>query len=74
MWPAGDDWIFLHSSRPLPPSEEISQHGKGFGILLDPQGVSAWHAAGESWLAVSSWIITAQLKLASVGWQQAGEA
>ena len=64
--------MFLHSGRLLPSSEEAAQCGEGVGILLSPEGVNAWHAAGDAWSAVSSRIVTARLKLASVGMRQAG--
>ena len=48
VWPAGDGWCFLHSGRQLLSSGEVAQRGEGVGILLNPQGVEAWHAAGDS--------------------------
>ena len=72
VWPADNGWVFLHSGRPSPSSNEVAQCGEGVGILLSPAGVEAWHAAGDAWCAVKSRIVTAQLRLASVGLRQAG--
>ena len=54
VWPADKSWVFLHSARPLAYSDEFAQCVKGVGILLNPCGVGAWHAAGYSWCVVSS--------------------
>ena len=40
VWPAEDVWIFLHSGRLLPSSEDVAERGEGVGILLDPVGIS----------------------------------
>jgi len=70
MWLAEDGWVFLHSGRLLPSSEEAGQCGEGVGILLSP-GVNAWHTVGYVLSTASSRIVAAQLKLASVGLRQA---
>ena len=72
VWPAENGWVFLHAGRPLPSSHEVAQRGEGVGILLSPVAVDAWHAAGDTWCAVSSRIVTARLKLASAGLRHAG--
>ena len=42
------------------------------GTFLNPCDVEAWDAAGDCWCAVSSRIVIAWLKLASVGSRQEG--
>ena len=49
----------------------LAQCGEGVGTLLSPVRDNAWHAAGDSWSAVSSRISTARVKLASIGLRQA---
>ena len=56
----------------MPSSHEVAQRGEGVEILLSPVAVDASHAAGDTWCAVSSRIVTARLKLASAGLRHAG--
>ena len=76
-WFGADVWetqgyTLLHSGRPLPHGEEPAVRKEGVGIALDERATSAWREAGEKWKAVSSRIVTARLKLTSVGQRRAG--
>ena len=65
MWPVGR-YTFLHSGRPLPGDQERASRSEGVGIVLGEKAPVAWKDAGEVWEAVSSRIISAKLKWASV--------
>ena len=66
IWPTGE-WTFLHSGRSVPADDDVAIRREGVGILLDGRDTAACRAAGEVWMAVSSCIVTARLKLASIG-------
>ena len=65
-------YTFLHSGRPLPVGEGPAVRKEGVGIALDERATAAWKEAGQVWNAVSSRIVTARLKLTSVGQRRAG--
>ena len=76
-WFGADVWenqgyTLLHSGRPLPHGEQPAARKEGVGIALDERATSAWREAGEKWKAVSSRIVTARLKLTSVGQRRSG--
>ena len=60
VWPAGE-YIFLHSGRPLPSTNESAVRNEGVGIALDKMATEAWKNAGEVWEAVSSRIMMVRL-------------
>ena len=67
IWSATDYFTFLHSGRPLPSEGEEAKRNERVGILLDKRATEGWKEAGEEWEAMSSRIVTARLKLSSVG-------
>jgi hypothetical protein len=72
VWNA-EGYTFLHSGRPLPTSEDDhAMRNEGVGIALDERATIAWRAAGETWCAVSSRLVTARLKAVSKGWRRLG--
>ena len=74
VWKA-QGYTFLHSGRPLPSddgSAATAMRNEGVGIALDGRATAAWDEAGEAWEVVSSRIVTAQLKAASVGQRRPG--
>ena len=64
VWQA-DGYTFLHSGRPLC-EDGPTVRNKRVGLALD-ETTSARKEAGEVWNAVSSRIVTARLKVSSVG-------
>ena len=66
VWQA-DGYTLLHSGRPLPGNSENAVRKEGVRILIDERATKAWRAAGETWDAVSSRILTARLKITHVG-------
>lgn len=72
VWPVAGGYIFLHSGRPLPASEDMAIRNEGVGILLDGRAAAAWRQAGEVWEAVSSRVITARLKWVGRGQRRNG--
>ena len=54
----------MHSGRPVLSEDENAIRRE---YCNDEMATAAWRAAGESWEVVSSWIVTARLKLARAG-------
>ena len=54
----------------LPESAVKAVRNEGVGIALDDRATAAWRAAGETWEAVSSRIVTVRLKIAKVEQRQ----
>lgn len=66
MWEA-DGYLFLHCGHPLPGEDDAAVQNEGVGIALHERAARVWKEAGEVWKAVSSRIVTARLKVSSVG-------
>ena len=58
-----EGYTILHSGHPIPEESQTAEQNDGVGIALDPQMKTAWKEAGEIWKAVSSWIVTARIKI-----------
>ena len=50
--------------HPITGESQTAKQNEGVGIILDPQMTTAWKEAGKIWKAVSSWIVTARIKIA----------
>ena len=50
--------------HPIAGESQTAKQNEGVGIILDPQMTTAWKEAGKIWKAVSSWIVTARIKIA----------
>ena len=68
-----DEYTLLHSGCTLRGDGEPLLRNEGVGIVLDQCATAAWKNAGEACEAVSSRIVTAQLKIVPHGhWQHGG--
>ena len=70
VWPAIDGFTLLHSGRNTPQHDDTFIGREGVGILLNARMTAAWKAAGSSWKAVNSRIVTARLLVSTSAQKQ----
>ena len=74
VWTGCLECTLLHSGRTLPGDGEPLLRNEGVGIVPDQHATVAWKNAGETWEAVSSRIVTAQLQIAQHGCRRYGDS